>query len=384
MRNYTFDWEVQTMTTMLLNALSEIVVKRYNVHKTPQDRIKTRIVYAPKQRVLADLLDRDQNLQLPVMAVYIGGIARDNNRVFNKVLGTFTNSTGSTVTNEPQPLPIDITYNVTIATRYQADMDQILSNFLPYINPYFVISWRTPGRQDHEIRSSVYWNGSVNISYPFDIAATQVAKVVADLSFTFKGWLFQSLDQSPTGIIHTIHTTYNDNSRGVPVEYLLETNTRESDEFKDYLVTEGVPPQPKTIEPYYTYIGQSQQFNTFGSGYTIINNVYLSGAPLSSISTFYNPFSGVPNLSAENPSFFAVKLLSSQWSYNRDNFMTFVMPSADTFGRVDVIVEGPAGYGTLTKSVRVATFNPFLSTDPNYSTFIPYQMPYLQGIEVRP
>ena len=106
MRNYTFDWEVQTMTTMLLNALSEIVVKRYNVHKAPQDRIKTRIVYAPKQRVLADLLDRDQNLQLPVMAVYIGGIARDNNRVFNKVLGTFTNSTGSTVTNEPQPLPI--------------------------------------------------------------------------------------------------------------------------------------------------------------------------------------------------------------------------------------------------------------------------------------
>lgn len=383
MKNYTFDWEIQTISTMLLNALSEIVIKRYNVDKEPQDQIKIRIVYAPKQRVLADLLDKDQNLQLPVMAVYIGGISRDPNRVFNKVLGTYKSNTGTTVTNEPQPLPIDINYNVTIATRYQSDMDQILSNFLPYVNPYFVISWRTPGRPDYEIRSSVYWNGNVSISYPFDIAASQVAKVVADLSFTFKGWLFQSLNQDATNIIHTVHTTYNSSSRSIPVEYLLETNDRVSSEIKDYLVIEGVPPQPKTIEPYYAYVGQTQQFNTFGSGYAIINNVYLSGLPLSANSTLFNPFSSVPKLSAQNPPFTAVKLLSTQWSYNRDNFMTFVMPSATNAGRVDLIVEGPAGYGTLTESVRLNTFNPFVSTDSCYQIFVPYQMPYLSGIEVR-
>ena len=79
MNRYTYDWEIQTLMTMFMNSMSDIVIKRFNVHKQPQDQIKTRLVYAPKQRVLNDLLNRDQNLQLPVMAFYIGGITRDNN-----------------------------------------------------------------------------------------------------------------------------------------------------------------------------------------------------------------------------------------------------------------------------------------------------------------
>ena len=86
MRKYTYDHEIISMTNMFLNALADITVKRFNVHKEVRDQIRTRIVYAPKQRVLADLLDKDQNLQLPVMAVQIGGFARDNTRVYNKIL----------------------------------------------------------------------------------------------------------------------------------------------------------------------------------------------------------------------------------------------------------------------------------------------------------
>jgi hypothetical protein len=364
--------------------MSDIVVKRFNVHKQARDQIKVRIVYAPKQRVLADLLDRDQNLQLPVMAVNVGGITRDASRVFNKLLGTYhgaPNNSSASV-NEGTPIPIDITYNVTIATRYQEDMDQIISHLLPYINPYFVISWRTPLRPDFEIRSSVYWNGSVNINYPFDIAATQAAKVVADLSFVFKGWIFQAKPTDAIGNIHTIHTTYTDNSRSVPVEYLLESQLRESTDTTDYVRHDGVPPQPQVIEPYYAHPGEYQMFNVYGPGFKVINNVYLSGAPLCNLSTLQDPFASMPELSAEYPPFEAVQLSLSAWSYNRDNFLTFLMPPTEHTGRVDLIVEGPAGYGKLTENVRINTFNPFEPSSPEYASFVPYQMPYLSGIQI--
>ncbi len=382
MIRYTFDFELQTMSTMFLNSMSDIMIKRFNVHKESRDQIKTRIVYAPKQRVLADLSDKDQNLQLPVISCYIGGIARDQGRVFNKILGTFHTPPQSTSSiNEKGTLPIDVTYNVSIMTRYQQDMDQILSHILPYVNPYFTVSWRTPSRPDFEIRSNVFWNGNVNIQYPYDIAATQVARVVADLSFTFKGWLFQNPDE--IGNTLTFNTAFTNNIANIPIEYLLESSISESTDNVDYVTYSAAPPEPKVIEPYYSYVGTFQQFNVWGSGFERIENVYLSGAPLSSISTTQNPFSASSTLSADYPSFFAVKLLSSEWSFDRENFMTFVMPSANIPGKLDIIVENPVSYGKLIGNVKVNSFNPFPVGSHEYNSFVPYQMPYLSGIDIR-
>jgi len=371
------------MSTMFLNSMSDIMVKRFNVHKEARDQIKTRIVYAPKQRVLNDLLDKDQNLQLPVISCYIGGIARDQGRVFNKILGTFHTPPKSTSsTNEKGPLPVDVTYNVSIMTRYQQDMDQILSHILPYVNPYFTISWRTPNRPDFEIRSNVHWNGSVNIQYPFDIAATQVARCVADLSFVFKGWLFQNPED--VGNILTFNTALVNTPTSIPFEYMLDAPAVSgSNENQDRIIYHAAPPQPKVIQPHFARIGERQQFNVWGAGFERIQNVYLSGAPLSSILTLQDPFSST-SLSADFGPFTAVKLLTSEWSFDRLDFMTFVMPSASNAGYIDVIVEGPVNYGKLTDNVRINTFNPFISGSPEYNSYVPYQMPYLSGIEIGP
>lgn len=380
MIKYTYDHELITMSTMFMNSMSDIVVKRFNVNKQARDQIKTRIVYAPKQRVLNDLLDRDQNIQLPVISVHIGGIARDESRVFNKILGTFhTPSNSTSSVNEKGPLPVDVTYNVSIMTRYQQDMDQIISHLLPYVNPYFTVSWRTPNRPDFEIRSNVFWSGNVNITYPFDVTATQVARVVAELTFTFKGWLFQNTEEFPN--IFSFNNAYT-NMMNIPAEFMLDSAVREAEEYTDKIIYYAAPPQPKVIQPYSATIGTLQQFNMWGAGFDKVTNVYLSGSPLANVSTLQNPFSAVPTLSAIYPSFTAVKLLTSSWSYNGDSFMTFVMPSASTTGNVDVVVENPGGYGKLTEHVRINTFNPFILGTPEYNSYVPYQMPYLSGIEI--
>jgi len=201
------------MVQMFASAMDDIVVKRYNKYRDAQDSIRCRFVYAPKQRVLADLLDKAQNIQLPVVALTNGGISRDPNRVFNKIQGSYMTSSDPTTTNKlQQPVPIDLTINMTILTRFQEDYDQIVTNFVPYFDPYIIVSWRTPSMPDYEIRSQVIWSGNITATYPYDINATQVARVEGNTSFTFKGWLFKARPSGSEGTIFTINSNFSTES----------------------------------------------------------------------------------------------------------------------------------------------------------------------------
>jgi hypothetical protein len=388
MNQYTYDFEVQMMSTMLINAFSDIIINRFDVNKNVRNRIKTRVVYAPKDRILNDLLNRDQNLQLPVMSVNIGGITRDENRVFNKILGTyFTPPNASHSVHERGVLPVDITYNVSIMTRYQQDMDQILSHMLPYINPYFVVSWRTPTRPDHEIRSKVIWNGNVNIQYPNDINATQVARVVADLSFTFQGWIFQQSEEIEN--IYTFNTNYI-NAGAVPFDDITSLSMNQLSSLDtvsyDNIIYTVVPPKPKFIEPTYAKKNVIQKLAVWGSGFEYVTNVYLSGAPVSNNSTLQNPFSATTDLSGNFPAFLGVKLSPELWTSDKyENSVTITTaPSSliDSAGLLDIIVENPRGYGALSQNVPINTFNPFASGTPSFNSWVYVQLPYLSGLQV--
>lgn len=210
MRKYTYNFEISTMITSLASALDDIVVKRYNRYKEAQDSIRVRFVYAPKQRVLADLLDKAQNLQLPVVALYNNGITRDPSRVFNKIQGSYISSTDPTISNKLlQPVPIDVNIGMSILTRFAEDMDQIISNIFSYTDPYIIISWRTPSAPDYEIRSQVIWSGNVNLTQPYDINSTTVARIQGETSFTFKGWLFKAAPASSDKPIFTVNSNFS-------------------------------------------------------------------------------------------------------------------------------------------------------------------------------
>ena len=97
-----------------------------------------------------------------------------------------------------------------------------------------------------------------------------------------------------------------------------------------------------------THVGLSATFNVYGKSFMQLQAVYLSGVPLSG-TTFYNPFSAIPKLSAVYPSFTAYKLLSSNYSTNFDNTLVINIPPPVSAGYIDVIVQNPAGYSKLTQ-----------------------------------
>ena len=221
MKNYTFGFEVQTLLEQFVGAFNDIIIKRYDHNNTavaPTSGFKVLYVYSPKQRVYNSLTNpAPGGITVPVVAVSIGGVSRDQSRVFNKIDGfkiPYTDVTsGQLAKIILQPVPVNITVNMTIITRYQLDMDQILTNFIPYCDPYVIISWKLPndgiGINDalpYEIRSEVLWNGSINLAYPDNLAPTAPFRITADTSFTIKGWMFKNSSE----VVKRIYTITSD------------------------------------------------------------------------------------------------------------------------------------------------------------------------------
>jgi hypothetical protein len=198
--------------TQFISAFDDVVINRYSRDRTVTDKIKVRYVYAPKQRVLSDLINKSQHITLPVIAVTQAGYSRDEERVFNKIDDTYhLGSDGKSQERLPPPIPINIEVTMSIMTKYQSDMEQILQNFIVYSNPYIVISWRLPKdilSSVHEIRSEVLWSGSIDVDYPYDLQSSQPARVTADTTFTIKGWLFPYIPTSTSAPIYEINTTF--------------------------------------------------------------------------------------------------------------------------------------------------------------------------------
>lgn len=228
MKQYSYYFEVKDLVLQFLAAFDNVVIKRYDKNRNPLTTQQVRYVYAPKQRVLFDLVNPAQNVTLPCISITISSISRDNNRVFNKNAGFYAHGTpterapGGQSYYYKAPVPVNIEISMSIIARYQSDMDQILSNFIPFNNPYIILSWTVPKEFNlpytQEIRTEVAWNGNINLEYPTDINGQQKAQIIANTGFTIKGFLFPD-PQDPVNNIFRIDVSMTAVSAGTPLEY---------------------------------------------------------------------------------------------------------------------------------------------------------------------
>lgn len=219
MKERAFSFEIKDLMTQFVAAFDDVIIRRFNSERQAQEDVQVRYLFSPKQRVLYDIANQSQNLTLPVVAISITSISRDNERVFNKIAGFYTSKKIEENQSSPNssylrsPVPVNIGVNMSIITKFQSDMDQILSNFVPYNDPYIVISWKVPDAAKlsipQEIRSEVLWSGDINLQYPTDITNNDKYRVIGDTSFTIKGWLFKDLTNSEVKNIFEINNNFN-------------------------------------------------------------------------------------------------------------------------------------------------------------------------------
>tara|TARA_R110000751_G_scaffold31511_2_gene80197 strand:+ start:58 stop:690 length:633 start_codon:yes stop_codon:yes gene_type:complete len=201
------------MVSQFVAAFDDVIINRYNKSREVVDKIQVRYLYSPKTRVVHDIINKAQNITIPAIAVSVDGVSRDESRVFNKIVGLYDvkHGTGDTTRFIPSPVPININMTMSVITKFQTDMDQILSNFVAYSNPYIVISWKVPSQftnETVELRSEVLWGGEISLDYPTDLEQNTTARITADTSFTIKGWIYPYSSTLSGSNIYVVNTNF--------------------------------------------------------------------------------------------------------------------------------------------------------------------------------
>ena len=367
MKNYTYNFEIKDLLTQFVAAFDDTVIKRFNRAGAPEQEVEVRYVFAPKQRIMHDVVNKAQNLQLPVVAVNLTSVSYDTDRVFNK-LHNFDNASGvNSASSIRTPTPVNLTVNMSILCRYMQDMEQILSNFVPYADPYIVLAWKEPvsdalDSDVIEIRTEVLWDQNINLNTPTETTYSDKFRIIADTSFTIKGWLFRNQNETSNPIYfienNFINTspTYSFNQALTSLEYeaFFDSLTADAGYDIDTISLSGIP---EITNVYFNTSASLLEVNgpvTVTSGaYTYNTNSYtLLGSHynetefvlLSSNSTLT---SGFTSLSTTYTGAVSGYLLpAANWTVLSDEVINITLPLLLDSGKFDIIIKNPAGWKT--------------------------------------
>lgn len=367
MKNYTYNFEIKDLLTQFVAAFDDTVIKRFNRAGAPEQEVDVRYVFAPKQRIMYDVVNKAQNLQLPVVAVNLTSVSYDTDRVFNK-LHNFENATGvNSASSIRTPTPVNLTVNMSILCRYMQDMEQILSNFVPYADPYIVLAWKEPvsdalDSDVIEIRTEVLWDQSINLNTPTETTYSDKFRIIADTSFTIKGWLFRNQNETSNPIYfienNFINTspTYSFNQALTSLEYeaFFDSLTADAGYDIDTISLSGIPEitnvyfntsasllevnGPITVTSgAYTY--NTNSYTLLGSNYTETEFVLLS-----SNSTITSGFTSLSTTYTGAVSGYLLPV--ANWTVLSDEVINITLPLLLDSGKFDIIIKNPAGWKT--------------------------------------
>lgn len=364
MQTYTFNWEIKDLLTQFLQAFDGAIIKRRTATGIHQETVGVRYVYAPKQRILHDIVNKAQHITLPAVSFWITNISRDNKRVFNKLDGFYYNKQtySSESTHTLQPVPVDVDISISIMTRYMSDMDQIISNFVPYCDPYFVLSWNRSDQPNLEIRSEVLWNNDLKFDYPVEQTPSKPTRLICDTSFKIKGWIFKSDNKAdPADRIYRIDSNFYSVSQ-VPTantaNVLKATLTPET-------VSASAVPRIAVTNRWLTPVDYAGRLVLKGSELETATAVYLSGdnpdmfSEKETVDFFANT-----GLSATYP---ALTGMTPVQKFEKGSLIVDY-PAPRSGGYFDIYVFNGAGYTNMKQTVYI----------PEATT----QLPYAKGIEV--
>lgn len=364
MKNTSYFYEIHDLLTQFIAAFDDCIIKRYDKNRVAKELIEVRYVMAPKQRVMYDIVNKAQNLTLPVVAINLNSLSRDESRVFNKLSDVYLPATSTEYPRKaakiPPPIPVNLEVSMSILARYMSDVDQIISNFVPYNNPYIILSWPLPEEYGtaytQEIRSEVLWSGSLSYSTPTDTTYTDKFRIVVDTTFTIKGWLFREA-RDPQAIIYKIDANFHALDLANKIYTLDDYNTLSAyntgdRSFTDTVTVSGVPTFTNIF-----YATTGTYFPIYG-GTTIrrdiVNNFILYGTRFSYNNTFYLS-ANTPNFAsnfteidtAKSPTISAYKLDPNYYSVISDGVVNISIPENYLqTGQFTFITANSAGWST--------------------------------------
>jgi hypothetical protein len=195
MKYVSYNRELKIATTQIQDVFNDIEITRLNQGDNESKVIRIPLVYGNRSRILKSLENKNGILKLPLMAMTISNLSRDKSRVSDQNQELIMRN-GTKNLDACTAVPMNITYTLDIFTKYQEDMDQIISNIIPFMNPDLYTVWPNPKDPSKEamMKSQVVWDDNVSLKYEDDESSTPW-RINGTMSFVYKTWFFPGTDK---------------------------------------------------------------------------------------------------------------------------------------------------------------------------------------------
>lgn len=213
MKYRSYNAEAKIATGLIMNVFNNVVISRFNNKFQSSKEILVPLVYGTRSRALKELENVNKTIKPPIMAIVKESMSQDTDRL-NEVYSYKSNiATGYDPLTKMRGIPINIEYTLSGIAEYEDDIDQMVSNFIPFFKPDIFVSWRHPKYPAQTIKSQIVWSCNVNYQSPTDLSTRDHEFFQFETTFTFKTWFFAGLldeadDNSP--LIETINYTGNE------------------------------------------------------------------------------------------------------------------------------------------------------------------------------
>jgi hypothetical protein len=177
---------------VLANAQFKRLFSNISIEKDGK-RTKFQCVLGNRSRIFKHLENPEKNsmYKLPMIIIQRTGITKNNDRLAN-VNNEVKYATHSSRLdyNLYTPVPIDITYEVTIISKYQEHIDRAISNFIPFFNKDLYVRCQHPKFEGLFFTNQVVMEDGIQEEHPDEIDPSADDIVQATCTFTFKTYMF--------------------------------------------------------------------------------------------------------------------------------------------------------------------------------------------------
>lgn len=332
MNRITYSKEIRRAILHFLAAMDGVKIQRFNINGVVMDTIKVGMGFHPKSPIFKDLNNNSGHITLPYISVKLTNIAYDASRSWNKThqMNTYRESDNK-ILNYTCPVPINLDFEFEITTVYYEDLFQILTNFIPYTNPYIYVQMQEPFT-GNELRCPVEWNGQIPLNVADELTPSDNNRYKASTGFTFKTWIFKAKEE-PLDKICCVDWS-------VAIDKTWESYTANPDKTEDKGKIRGLP-VIKAVRPDIIKLGKKSKIEMTGDRFDLVHTVLLSAN-----SSMFGPLSTY-NYFPNSETFTKIKGKSIDFSITND-FLSFdVTPMNEGF--FDVILVNSCGYLKLTE-----------------------------------
>lgn len=167
--------------------------------KGNESQLKVTCVFGQRSRILKALENPDKrgNMKVPMIVINRTGYSRNGDRLNN-----INNEVKYEITSADRrlhlmaPVPVDISYDVSVVAKYPSDIDKIASNFMVFFNSDIFVSCEHPKYSGIKLNNQIVMSDSVSEDHSDELDGTQDDLTVATFQFTFKTYLFAGTEKA--------------------------------------------------------------------------------------------------------------------------------------------------------------------------------------------